>query len=254
MKFDHFLITGTSRGIGEALVRQLLGPDTRLYCISRNQNPRIEVEAKVKGFHLEDIALDLAELSRIRDVVRDIFRSINIEEVRSLYLINNAGIIHPIRKIGDAECYEQVIRAVSVNLQAAMLVTDVFMRESKEWDVPCRIMNLSTGAAKRPVHGWSAYCSSKAGLDMFTRCVAEEQLGDNNPVKIVAFAPGVVDTEMQSEIRNSDPESFKEHGRFVEMKEKGALLDPYTVAGKMKEVLYSESFGDELFMDVRDLL
>lgn len=254
MKFDYFLITGTSRGIGEALARQLLGPENRVFCVSRNQNPGLEVEAQVKKFHLEDIALDLTELSKIRDVFREIFRGINSEEVRSISLVNNAGIIHPIREIGAVDASEQIIRAVAVNLQATMLVTDVFIRESNEWDVPRKIMNLSTGAAKRPVHGWSAYCSSKAGVDMFTRCVAEEQLGQENPLRIVAFAPGVVDTEMQIEIRNSNPDHFKEHARFVEMKAKGALLDPYVVAQKMKEVLSSPTFGDELFMDVRDLL
>jgi NAD(P)-dependent dehydrogenase (short-subunit alcohol dehydrogenase family) len=64
-----------------------------------------------------------------------------------------------------------------------------------------RIINLSSGAALRPLEGWSAYCAAKAGLAMLTRSLALEY-GEAG-IRAFGFAPGVVDTDMQAEIRAS---------------------------------------------------
>src|SRR5699024_12219854 len=63
--------------------------------------------------------------------------------------------------------------------------------------------NISSGAADRPMYGWSAYCSSKASIDMYTKTLALEQkaLGTNH--KVFAFSPGIMDTEMQEKIHSS---------------------------------------------------
>src|SRR5699024_6696796 len=68
--------------------------------------------------------------------------------------------------------------------------------------------NISSGAADRPMYGWSAYCSSKASIDMYTKTLALEQkaLGTNH--KVFAFSPGIMDTEMQEKIRSSSPQQL----------------------------------------------
>jgi NAD(P)-dependent dehydrogenase (short-subunit alcohol dehydrogenase family) len=63
------------------------------------------------------------------------------------------------------------------------------------------IVNLSSGAARNAMEGWSAYCAGKAGLAMLTQCIAKE-FGDQG-LRAFGFAPGVVDTEMQVRIRAS---------------------------------------------------
>jgi benzil reductase ((S)-benzoin forming) len=254
MKRKFYIITGTSRGIGEAVARRVLGHESMVFCISRNQNPRLSVEALVKGWQMRDIAQDLNDTSKINEMMRDVFRAIDPEEVEEIVLINNAGIIHPIRLIGEAEASEKLIRCINVNLTSAMLICDRFVRETEDWQVPRKVMNLSSGAASRTVKAWSAYCAAKAGLEMYSRCLYEEQKDNANPVKIVSFAPGVVNTEMQEEIRNSQPEHFPELNRFVDMKESGKLLEAGHVAELMLKLIASPSYGSQTVIHVNELL
>lgn len=252
MKKNHYIITGTSRGIGEALARQLLGDDTVLICISRNENPRLTTEAYMRGYNIRELALDLCETHRIHAAMHEVFREINEEDVNEIVLINNAGTIHPIRETGSKEANEAIIRSVNVNLTSAMLITDEFIRTTQGWNCPRKVVNLSTGAARRSVHGWSAYCSAKAALAMYSHCIVEEQAGRSNPVKVMAFAPGVVDTEMQSEIRASNPGAFPELQKFMDYKAEGKLLDPEFVAAFLVTAIHKADFGDLIDVDIRD--
>lgn len=252
MKQDFYIITGTSRGIGEAIAHQLMGPGNTLFCISRNHNPGLTTEAYVKKFQVIDIALDLTNHNRIPEVMRDIFREIHPDDVGSITLINNAGIIHPIRKVGELDAAEKIARNVAVNLTGAMLVTDAFVRETSELSCEKKIVFLTSGAARRIVKGWSAYSAAKAGLEMYVRCLAEEQAAEPNPVKLVAFSPGVVDTDMQAEIRSADPKDFPELEKFRSYKEQGQLLDPDQVAKTLVELIKSDEFGKELVVSIRD--
>ena len=253
MKRKYYIITGTSRGIGEALAVKFLSKDSVVFCISRNQNPRLSVEAHVKGFEMQDVAVDLNETGKINEMVHNIFRGIDPENVSEINLINNAGTIHPIRMVGEVDAAERIIRSVNVNLVAAMLITDRFVRETEGWDVARRVVNISSGAAKNAVEGWSAYCSAKAGLEMYGRCLNAEQAKHANPVKLVSFAPGVVNTEMQEEIRNTDEAQFPQLDRFVGLKESGSLLEPEFVAEKIKSLLDSSNFGETPILHISDM-
>ncbi len=254
MKKRYYIITGTSRGIGEALARRLLRPENALICISRTKNPILHSEANAKNLDLKDIELDLADTSRVSEAMRNIFRRIRPEEVEEITLINNAGTIHPIRMVGESEASDGIVNNLTVNLTAAVQITDHFVRVTDTWPCPRKVVNMSTGAATRAVHGWSAYCSAKAGLRMYAQCLTLEQDDRANPVKIVSFSPGVVNTEMQAEIRDSDPNSFPELRKFKDYESQGQLLDPYTVAKKLIEFMNSPDFGNELEVDVRDML
>lgn len=252
MKRDYYIVTGTSRGIGEALAKQLLGPDKVLVCISRNQNPRLGVEAYIKKWDHKDIALDLTQHDRIAETLRDVFREIDPDHVASITLINNAGIIHPIRRVGDSDAAAKISRSVGVNLTAAMIMTDAFIHETVDLAVPRKVVFLTTGAARRIVKGWSAYSAGKAGLEMYVKVLAEEQEDAVNPVQLMAFSPGVVDTEMQAEIRNASPEEFPELEKFKGYKEKGQLLNADEVAATLLDLLKSPDFGKELMVSIKD--
>ncbi|MCB9235773.1 MAG: (S)-benzoin forming benzil reductase [Bacteroidia bacterium] len=246
MKKDHYIITGTSRGIGEAIALKLLVPENKVICISRNENPKLALKALTTKGDLKDIAFDLDNVERIPELMHRVLRRIDPEEVKSLTLINNAGVIHPIMPIGETQLFERIIRNVNVNLISPMLIIEYFIKNTRDWDVERKILNLNTGAASRPVNGWSAYCSSKAGLAMFARCLAEEQADSETPVKVVSFSPGVVDTEMQMEIRESDNHSFKEVEKFRQYKKQGQLKNPIMVADSIIEMIQSPDFGNVL--------
>ena len=98
-------------------------------------------------------------------------------------------------------------------------------------DNPTRIVTISSGAALRPLTGWSSYCVSKSGLDMWTNCIAKE--GADNNISAIAIAPGIVDTGMQAEIRNAKPDQFPQRDNFIGYHENGDLVNPKEVAEKL---------------------
>lgn len=253
MKKHYYIITGTSKGIGQALAYRLLKPENELFCISRTKNPRLTFKARAKDVQVTDIELDLNQWEKIRETMHKIIREITPEEVASITLINNAGTIHPINPVGTTARNESIAKNIHVNLLAAMLIAEGFIAETREWEVEKKILHLSTGAAKKPVAGWSAYCSAKAGLDMFARCLALEEEGKAFPFKVVGFSPGVVNTEMQEEIRESNPNDFAEVDRFIGYHSEGILLSPGVVAEKIEMVLNRDNFGSETLLSIRDM-
>ena len=98
---------------------------------------------------------------------------------------------------------------------------------------------ISSGAALRPLASWSAYCTAKAGLDMWTRCLAEE--GGQHNITAVSVAPGIVDTGMQTAIRSASPEDFPLLENFVGYHENGQLADAETVAKALYGLITSHT-------------
>jgi benzil reductase ((S)-benzoin forming) len=103
-----------------------------------------------------------------------------------------------------------------------------------------RVINISSGAGRRPLYGWSAYCAAKAGLDMASRVAALEAEARRKPVEIVSLAPGVIDTDMQGVVRGTDEALFMDVERFRHMKAAGELRSAEAVAG---EILAAEKAG-----------
>ena len=119
-------------------------------------------------------------------------------------------------------------------------------------ELQSRISAISSGASLRPVESWSAYCVSKAGLDMWVRCIALEQQDKN--ISAISVAPGVVDTDMQSQIRAADPELFPDHSKFVALHTERVLSSSKDVARQLVPLLTKhtmEQSGQRF--DVREL-
>lgn len=162
-------------------------------------------------------------------------------EQDNLYVIHNAGVVTPIAPIERCST-EEIAQAFGVNTLAPMIITGYLIDAFQDLPVTKRMMNISSGAADSPYDGWSVYCSTKAALNMFTQCVALEQANHEYPIQIMGFAPGVVDTDMQGDIRQSDSSDFSHVERFVEYKEMGQLRHPMDVATKALEILWQDVF------------
>jgi benzil reductase ((S)-benzoin forming) len=169
-----------------------------------------------------------------------------------VYLINNAGIVQPIAPVERCGA-EDMTRHVQLNLIAPMVLTSAFIRHTTAVEGDKAVLNISSGAGRNPYEGWSSYCSSKAGLDMFTRCMGVEQQKHLNPVRVLSIAPGVVDTPMQQVIRDTDPEDFTHLGRFIELKNSGQLVSPDDAAAKLLRAMFDLSFTSGSILDVRNL-
>jgi NAD(P)-dependent dehydrogenase (short-subunit alcohol dehydrogenase family) len=142
--------------------------------------------------------------------------------------------------------------AMRVNLEAPMLLTSAFLRGTKAWPCSRKVLNISSGLGRRAMASQAAYCAAKAGMDHFTRCVALEEAGRPNGAKVCSLAPGVIDTDMQQELRSADAAQFPDIGSFIGMKEKGALTSPADAAARVLAVMARADFGSNPVADVRD--
>ena len=115
------------------------------------------------------------------------------QEFGSFTLINNAGMVDPIGLIGTVRA-EEMTNAIAVNLTAPMILSNAFISTLKNFEGSKRIVNISSGAGRNAYEGWGTYCTTKAGLDHFSRVVALEQENAEHPVDIVSIAPGIIDT------------------------------------------------------------
>jgi benzil reductase ((S)-benzoin forming) len=250
-RMKYYIITGASRGIGEALVEQLLVQGNQIFCISRNRNEKLIEQANNLQVQLDYIEFDLTQVHEIDSMIKNIFLRIDQESVETITLINNAGIVTPIKPIEWCTS-DEIIRNTQINMTAPMILTAHFIALASEMKTDKQIINISSGAGKKPYDGWSNYCSTKAGLDLFTRCVGLEQSTKEFPVRVLSIAPGVVDTDMQKEIRMTPKEHFHNLDRFVALKDEGLLLTPQAVAAAIVKIMDNKEITNGALLDIRD--
>ena len=221
------VITGVSRGLGASLAKLLLETGVNVIGISRTENEELQEVAEESNQIYKHFSCDLSDVDKLEKIIDDIHEELKMyhaeQEMETIYLLNNAGVIHPIHQAQHIQS-EELMRHVTINSVTPMVLTNGFLKRQEEHQIPLIVANVTSGAAERPIYGWSAYCSSKASLNMYTKTVALEQdeLGTGN--KIIAFSPGVMDTEMQTEIRSSTKEQFADVEKFKDYKLNNSFL------------------------------
>ncbi len=146
----------------------------------------------------------------------------------------------------------ELANALRVDLEAPLVLTSAFLRGTRQWPVPRKVLNISSGLGRRPMASQATYCAAKAGMDLFTRCVALEEAARPNGAKVCSLAPGVIDTDMQVQMRGTDAQSFPDVGTFVGLKQQGALTSPADAAARILAYLARPDFGASPVGDVRD--
>lgn len=245
------ILTGASRGMGFAMAQQLLAAGHDLLCISRKTSDALAGQAAQAGRSCEQWPQDLARAETAAARLETWLAAQDAARLASVTLINNAGLIPRIAPLGDIPML-QLAEAMRVDLEAPMLLAGAFLRATATWKAQRRILNISSGLGRRAMAAQAAYCAAKAGMDHFSRCVALEQAGLPNGARICALAPGVIDTDMQVQLRGADAGSFPDRGNFVGLKEKGILSTPEDAASRVLAFLARPDFGTNPVADVRD--
>lgn len=250
------ILTGASRGLGQAMAHQLLSPDSLLLCISRHTSDDLAQQAMARGGHLEQWAQDLADTAEAADRLERWLHSLHTPGLSSATLINNAGVIPRIGPIDDCPA-DELTRALRVGLEAPMMLTAAFLRATGTWvahgwEGPRKVLNISSGLGRRPMAGQAPYCAAKAGLDHFSRCTALDEARRPHGARIVSLAPGVIDTDMQTHLRAGDPQAFPDLDRFLDLKTQGLLASPEAAARQVLGYLARPDFGDHPVADARD--
>ena len=196
MKLDGkvALVTGASRGLGEGTARALAKKGAKVMLLARDGDLAQKVAREIGGGAMA-LACDVSDYPAVERAVADTRQRLGGLDI----LVNNAGVIDPIASIAASDPAAWA-RSLQINLVGAYFV----VRAVLDGMLAARggtIVNVSSGAAHRPLEGWSAYCAGKAGLWMMTQSIALETAGSG--IRIFGFAPGTIDTDMQVKIRAS---------------------------------------------------
>jgi NAD(P)-dependent dehydrogenase (short-subunit alcohol dehydrogenase family) len=244
MKTPLTIITGASRGLGLALLALRLQQGHRVLAIARAAPP-VEHDA------LTAWRADLADPSPAAAKLEAWLAGLDPAGLASISLINNAGVVSELAPVSDIAAAD-LSHALRVGLEAPMLLASAFLRATAGWTLPRKLLFISSGLGRRAMAGSASYCAAKAGMDHLARAIALEEAPLPNGARVVSLAPGVIDTDMQSQLRQADPASFPERERFVGLKTAGQLDSPAEAAAKVLRTLDRDDFGSNVIADVRD--
>lgn len=241
------IITGGSRGLGRAMAEQRLREGHDLLLIAR-QPVALALEDAAR---LESWQADLANAAPTATRLAQWLSALEGRPPASVTLINNAGVVSELAPLADVPGPD-LVNALRVGLEAPMLLTSAFLRATKAWTVPKKVLLISSGLGRRAMAGSASYCAAKAGMDHLARALALEESASGRGAKVVSLAPGVIDTDMQVQLRTADPARFPERERFAGLKSGGHLDSPAQAAAKVLAYLDRADFGANPVADVRD--
>jgi NAD(P)-dependent dehydrogenase (short-subunit alcohol dehydrogenase family) len=222
------VVTGVSTGLGESLAVQLLTRGFTVVGVGRRASARLASES----FRL--VVADLADTEGLPARVDALFDELAVIPVSSIAVINNAATASPIGTVGTWVAGE-VVASLAVNLFAPMVIASSFVRAFRDVDADRRLVNVSSGAAARPIAGAGVYDVAKAGLEMLTAVTAAEQPGSG--VVAITIRPGIIDTPMQAFLRTQTDERLPAVGRFRGFHDAHQLVPSDVTASKIVERL-----------------
>ena len=242
-----YVVTGASKGLGRSIALSIAKLGHTVVAIARKSEDLDLVSSELESLSANSLAI-ACDLGLSSDV------EIATKKIKSHYnhisgIIHNAGMINPISNMLEVSISDWE-RLINVNLIGVQNLTRL-LGPTIGGEFHTRITTISSGAAKRALHGWSAYCVSKAGLDMWALCMAEEGIERN--ISAISIAPGIVDTGMQKEIRNADEASFPMLSNFIDYYNNGELTNPQEVAMKLVPYCLGTSGENGERLDVRNL-
>ncbi|KAF7185751.1 Benzil reductase ((S)-benzoin forming) IRC24 [Pseudocercospora fuligena] len=213
------LLTGASRGIGLSIAHYILSQPSKhnLIAVSRTEEPLRALQSQYSSERVDYLAVDLSDLSSGEKVVQ-----LALQKFGKLDgVIVNHGVLDPVKRVEDSTA-EEWRDAYTINFFSAVAIVKAAipaLRESKG-----TILFTSSGAASNSYSTWGAYGSAKAAMNHFAATLGNEE----KDITSIAIRPGVVDTEMQRDIREKHRGSMdaKDAAKFAELKETGGLLRP----------------------------
>ncbi len=240
------VVTGASRGLGAGMAVHFAAAGMHLgLCARHRPNLVVNTRPTARDGHVISAeppfraAVDVTDhqaLSEFTDAVVERFGRIDL-------WVNNAGVLEPIGPLSQADP-RAVARNIEVNVVGVLNGSSLFARHVRSRPGGGVLINISSGAATKPLAGWAHYCAAKAAVDQLTRVVTLEEA----PHGLAAYSvsPGVVDTDMQAMIRHTDAEAFPEGARFRQIAADGSFNSRAWVA----EHLLAIAFGTKRPTDV----
>jgi len=238
-----YIVTGASRGLGRAMAEQLLRSGHTVLGLSRR------APAALAG--LEHWPCDLADPVPVAERLAAWLGAFDASRFASASLINNAAMLTEPAPLADADL-NALSQAARVGLEAPLVLTSAFLRATRPWPGLRRVLHISSGLGRRGMASSAPYCAVKAGLDNLARAQVLEEALQPNGAKVCSLAPGVIDTDMQVQLRGADAKAFPDRDAFVQLKSSGKLDSAAAAAAKVTAYLHRADFGGNPVGDVRD--
>lgn len=235
-------ISGASSGIGAALAETVPYDDVHIIDISRSGG----------GPGAEHLPADLSDPTSWSVVGPHFQAKLEQFDGNHVVFIHAAASLDPMGFAGEVDhrAYQQT---AVLNGATPQVLGHLFLSalEASTFDGTADLVFISSGAARRPIEGWSLYSAGKAGQDMWVRAVGAEQTRRGHRRRVLAIAPGVVATGMQEQIRAMDDHHFPDVERFRQLHRDGELLDPVESAKRIWALIDSDAESGAV-LDIRD--
>lgn len=234
-----YYVTGTSRGLGLALVEEILKDEFNLVI-------GIGRQCSIEHPNYSHKRLDLSDTKEVAK-----FNFGQHEKAEKVVLVNNAGTLGEVNHVGALD-NKKLTDSLNVNLVSPCILMNNFLSAYKnDLELDKTILNISSGAAVNAYDGWGSYCTSKAGINMFSEVIQEEShIKKINNLKVFSIAPGVIDTSMQDQIRETSALQFSQVDRFMELKNTGGLRTPQSTALDLLDLIRNPK-SNEVYQDLR---
>ena len=237
------IVTGASRGMGRAIAEHLVREHGhRVLGLSRRAPPA--------PAGIEQWPCDLADPQPVAERLAAWLGAFAPSQFASANLINNAALLSAPAPLADTDL-AQLSQSARVGLEAPLLLTAAFRRATRGWRGTRRVLHISSGLGRRGMASAGPYCAVKAGLDNLARAQVLEEAHQPNGAKVCSLAPGVIDTDMQVQLRGADANAFPDVEVFRNMKSGNVLATPADAAAKVVAFLLRPDFGNEPVADVR---
>lgn len=225
------IVTGGSNGFGKEIVKQFLKSQQDVISLSRSLISSSEIKSPLFSQYKMDFSRST------QNKIETILTKVNLKKYEQIYLVNNAAIIEPIDQVSRFKDHD-IYKHVAVNLAGPISVTNSVLKvlSQKKYKGIQLVVQITSGAANRPIDGWSLYCATKAGLNMFSNVLAVQYAHDPK-FKVIGYSPGVMDTSMQKVIRSKKKIQFPDVKDFKMYKNEKVLKPVGYVVSDLMDIL-----------------
>jgi 3-oxoacyl-[acyl-carrier protein] reductase len=235
LRYKRIVVTGASSGLGRAIAESAAAGGAKVALMARREGKLNEIVNDIEAKGGEAIALP-TDVSNIKSL-QESFKTIDSKLGGIDIVFNCAGVVEPISYLTETSP-DSLLMSLKVNVFGIYLVTLEALTRMDKQDKGGTIINITSGAGINAYAGWSSYCSQKAAVNMFTKCVALEM--SDKPIRIAAISPGPFESRMQEIIRGVSASAFPSRDKFVNLYKEGKLNKPDGLAKVLIDLSLSE--------------
>jgi benzil reductase ((S)-benzoin forming) len=237
-------ITGASAGIGRALAETVPWPGTLVIGVSRRGAGDLEAP---DGVEVRGLAADLSEPAGWNAVAASFAEHLE-PGLTEAVLVHAAADVGPVGFAGEVDSVDYR-SAVLLNTVSPPVLGRAFVRAATAAGVPAQVLMLTSGASV--YEGWSAYKAGKVEMNAWVEAIGRRLETAGAACRVLAVAPGLVETGMQEILRATDPADFPAKDKFVEANRSGKTRAPADVAGDLWDLLAGDDEPNGAVLDLR---